>query len=950
MNAALAVLRRAFVIDALLRFFLLFIEVVTIELRKLRCFIYILPPRFANGIYVNTFRAQHEHVVLIRSLIASTVANFAVLPIALGGGQFPRLGQMLVWKSWCRLHTVSLKSVVVSAGGNLAPRSRTGNLRILLALGLVLGSGFLMEARAQVTSYAARTEFLLSPPGVDPGGLAGFINPATVAFLPSPEASVTFATAGKAQAVHSDYGWFASLPHLGGGVLHRQRPGLTDQTEARLSLGLGGDDLALGIGRGWSAGRGQQPPGVWIVGVVYRPSTQLSFASTWTRAVSGSGREIAGDIGYRPWGNDRLTLFGEGSRADQRAGDQRYWSVGADLQAAQGLHVSGRVLEGRSISIGLRLELGRMGVRSQAREVSRNSGTRRQLAMRLGPHRGDAIEDYRESVYVDLPLKGRIQHRSYRLLDDGNSHLGLLEELERIRLDPRVMGVAIDLSGLRIDPALSWELRQELLAVRASGRTVIVYIDRAGLRKYHLASAADRIVLDPYGLVGVEGLVAGRMYLSEALEYLGIGTQQWRTGEFKSAFEEFTRQEMSPADRQQLLALLDDAYASMRTEIASSRNLSEDTFDFLVEGAGVLTAEEALTEGLVDTLARWSAVDGMMRSAGAHDAIDRWQVAQPVDPAWGHRPTIAIAYALGVCDLDSGIRARVLSQQLQMLATDESVDAVVLRVDSPGGDVLASDWVSEAVAEVGLHKPVVISQGRLAASGGYWISMEGDVIVTSPHTVTGSIGVIGGWLYDDGLKEKLRIHTDHVQVGAHADLGFGAPLPLLGVTLPDRPLDQEEATRVEAAIYSMYERFIARVADARQQSIAHVDSVAQGRVWSGTAAVRHGLADTLGTLTTAIDIARQRAGLDPTRQLRLIELPDRSWLAPRGSGIPFGLLSTWMVSRWMAPDVTPSATGLPSRSWIEFHTRHNGEVMPLMPEMFIDASQGLHLTGESDSD
>jgi protease-4 len=830
---------------------------------------------------------------------------------------------------------------MISVFNKLARYGPPGN-RALLVIGVLCVHGGAFESAAQFTSYAARTEFLLTPPGVHPGGLSGFVNPATLALLPAPEASATFASAGDRRAVRSDWGWFAALPHIGAGVLHRRGPGLANLSEARLVVGLGGDDLAVGIGRGWSSARGQTPPGLWIAGVVYRPSPQLSLASTLTQATGGKGREVAADVGYRPWADERLTLFGEGARSSDAAGDERFWSFGADLLAMEGVHVSGRFLDGHSISLGLRLELGKLGLRSQAREVSRNSGTRRLMALRIGPHRGDALTRVRKPVYVDLPLTGPIRHRSYRLLDEGLSHLDLLEDLDRVREDPRIMGIALDLSGLRIDPALSWELRQALLEVRASGRKIIVYIDRAGLRKYHLASVANRIVLDPYGLVGLEGLVAGRMYLANALERLGIGTQQWRTGEFKSAFEEFTRQDMSAADRQQLTALLQDAYADIRQDVAKSRNLSEDTFDFLVDGAGVLTAEEALTEGLVDTLARWPAVDAMLRAEGAHSAIDRWQVARPVDCVWGHTPTIAIAYALGVCDLDTGIRARSLSQQLNHLATDKSVDAVVLRVDSPGGDVLASDWVSEAVAEVAKHKPVIISHGRLAASGGYWISMEGDVIVTSPHTITGSIGVIGGWLYDDGLKERLGVQTDHVQVGAHADLGFGAPLPLLGVTLPDRPLDQEEAAHVEAAIESTYERFIARVADSRELSIAHVDSVAQGRVWSGSAAIEQGLADTLGTLSTAIEIARERAGLNPDRPLRLIELPDRRWVAPRSTVLPFGLLSGWF-----APELAGHRPGS-LRSWVDFRTRHNGEAMPMLPDTFIDDSQGLVQTGVTD--
>ena len=162
-------------------------------------------------------------------------------------------------------------------------------------------------------------------------------------------------------------------------------------------------------------------------------------------------------------------------------------------------------------------------------------------------------------------------------------------------------------------------------------------------------------------------------------------------------------------------------------------------------------------------------------------------------------------YAVGVCAMDSGINARRLSRELRDLAGEEGVGAVVLRVDSPGGDPLASDLVAEAIRQVRAEKPLVVSQGRWATSGGYWISMEADAIASTPETVTGNIGVWSSWLYNQGFRERLGLSVDHVQAGARADLGLGMPLPLLGGALPDRPLDDEEAALFGDAVEGLYD-------------------------------------------------------------------------------------------------------------------------------------------------
>jgi protease-4 len=242
----------------------------------------------------------------------------------------------------------------------------------------------------------------------------------------------------------------------------------------------------------------------------------------------------------------------------------------------------------------------------------------------------------------------------------------------------------------------------------------------------------------------------------------------------------------------------------------------------------------------------------------------------------------------------------------------------VLRVDSPGGDGTASDYIAEAIKKAKKNKPVIVSQGYVAGSGGYWLSMYADTIVAAPGTVTGSIGVIGGWLYNRELKEKLGMSTDHVKAGAHADLGFGFTLPLLGLGLPDRNLTADEQAAVERAIRTFYRGFVGKVAAGRRTTPEKIESVAQGRFYSGTDGKEAGLIDVLGGLHTAVAIAKTRAGIGPEETITLLEMPrpgllDISGFMPRLFGLGHRL----------AED--------PVLRHLRFRLEHNGQPLPLMP-------------------
>jgi protease-4 len=402
--------------------------------------------------------------------------------------------------------------------------------------------------------------------------------------------------------------------------------------------------------------------------------------------------------------------------------------------------------------------------------------------------------------------------------------------------------------------------------------------------------------MDPEGMLLLPGYILGRTYLSGTLEKIGIGFDEWRFLKYKSAAEAFSRDSMSDADREQRQALVDGYYQTMSAEVCESRGVSGAEFDRWIDEETVILPGSAKDAGIVDAIARWDDIqdviedlEGSPKSLIGRDFLaDRYYRSK----RWGEPPRIAIVYAIGACSMDSGIRARQLEKILLRLSGSPSVKAVVLRVNSPGGSALASDLVAEAMKKCAKNKPVIVSQGDVAASGGYWISMYGDQILAQPTTVTGSIGVIGGWMWNDGLAEKMGLSADWVYRGKHADLFFGPGIPFSGVGIPHRPMTGEERERLFGRLKTLYEGFVDKVAEGRGMTRESVEALAQGRVWTGVAGEQNGLVDAVGGLYDAIELAREKAGIDPDEEVALLDLSIKG-LFDFGafSPSPVGLLS-----------------------------------------------------------
>ena len=455
----------------------------------------------------------------------------------------------------------------------------------------------------------------------------------------------------------------------------------------------------------------------------------------------------------------------------------------------------------------------------------------------------------------------------------------LVEAVDLARDDPRVAGLVGHFGGEAFGMATAQELAAAVGRFRESGKFTIAYADTMGEAgpsniAYYLASSFEEIWILPLGTVGLTGLRAEMPFAREALNEFGIDPQFTRRGDYKSFPEMFTERDFTPANREMTESLIGDLFDQMIAGIAERRGLAGDEVRGLVDRAP-FTASEALESGLVDRLAnRRDFHDEIETRAGEEsgtmNAADYLAVAQP-DEA-DERTTIALVYATGAVSLgrdgESGLVGRVMGADTMASAINEAIDdpeisAIVLRINSPGGSPVASEIIGGAVDRAAQEgKPLIVSMGEVAASGGYWIAAGAQQIVAQPATITGSIGVLSGKFDTSALWDDLGVNWGSVQRGRNADMWSGTS-----------GFSQIGAERLNAMVDEIYARFLDRVAAGRGMDREAVDAVAQGRVWTGTQARTRGLVDRLGGLDVAIEIARDAAGADPDSGIDLVILP-----------------------------------------------------------------------------
>ncbi|NIM19172.1 MAG: signal peptide peptidase SppA [Candidatus Latescibacteria bacterium] len=781
-------------------------------------------------------------------------------------------------------------------------------LGLLVTVLIICGAGYQNPASADdlIPSYYSHLDFNLTSPGARATSVGAFANPAVYRMLPDGE--IQFYWSDEAATLRSipKWGLFLGAPHLGFGTIHTRfthplTGGPASVTDYRLALALGNKSSSVGLGFGWSGGDEDLAGRSRIIqtGAIRRFGRYASLGLVGAFSTQTDARSGLVDVAVRPLGDLHVTVFADAEFQNGIRFEDSPWSVGAMVEPLPGLQITGRYFEDESYAISVGFSFGRLSASASPR-IDKNGDLDRTLyGIRIGYREPNIYNAYlaKDRSYLHLQLTGSVKHRKYRFFDEETHTLSsILAALDAAREDPRVKGVALNLSGAMISKGKAWEIRDKLKELKKEGKRVVVYVDEVGMTHYHIASVADKIVMDPLGTMILPGYVMGRTFLVNLLEKLGLGVDEWRFFKYKSAFEVLSRDKMSEPEREQRLALIEGYYDEIKKSAMAERGVSAQEFDRWINEEGIFLADKALSEGLVDEIGRWEDVkdvveelEGSKKRYISPSKLERFAIPSTL---WGENSQIALVYGLGVCAMDEGIRARSLGKIFDRVKKDRRVKAVVFRVDSPGGDALASDIVAEALRKCAEKKPVIVSQGDVAGSGGYWISMYGTEILALPTTITGSIGVIGGWVWNDGIGEKLGLTSDHVKVGKHADLGFGIVVPLLGVGIPDRNLTEEERDKAKRLLLDLYDDFLDKVAKGRKMDREQVHEIGQGRVWTGAAGKANGLVDRIGGLDLAVRLAKEAAGIKPDDIVDVVEYPkapliNLSFLKPRRL-LPFG--------------------------------------------------------------
>jgi protease IV len=452
---------------------------------------------------------------------------------------------------------------------------------------------------------------------------------------------------------------------------------------------------------------------------------------------------------------------------------------------------------------------------------------------------------------------------------------GMLEALAHAAGDPRVVGVVVRIRGAPVSLAQALGLRRAFAALRAAGKPVVVYAERLGSEELFLAAGASRIFVPEAGSVAPLGLRTEVYFVRDLLERLGVRAEVVRVGDFKSAGEELVRRGMSDAQRRQLEALLDDLFGVLVEGIAEGRGLTPQRVRELVDTAPH-RPRGAREAGLIDDCLFPDELEGALSAlvgeAGATPLVAdlaTYATIRARDPGlrspFARAARIAYVVAAGVVRSGAGaggVASDAYRALFRRLEKDDAVGAAVLRIESPGGDALASDLLWRSVRQLAAKKPVVASLGRVAASGGYYLASAADSIFAESATLTGSIGVVGGKLDLGGLQERLGIAPEAIERGARA-----------GMLASSRAMSPADRSAYRAELDAVYDLFLDRVAEGRRMTREAVHAVARGRVWSGRRALEEGLVDALGGPLEALGEARRRIGVAPGERVTVDLLP-----------------------------------------------------------------------------
>jgi len=474
-------------------------------------------------------------------------------------------------------------------------------------------------------------------------------------------------------------------------------------------------------------------------------------------------------------------------------------------------------------------------------------------------------------ITLNTPIKDRTSENPFENFDfntfENSSNLGLdkiLESIEKAKSDDRIEGIYLDLTFVNTGMASIEEIRNALVDFKKSEKWIISYSEVYTQGTYYLASVADKIYVNPAGIVELKGLATQLMFFKNMLEKLEVDVQIIRHGKFKSAVEPFMLEKMSDSNREQLEKILSTAWGSMINDIAASRDIKTATINELADGLKIQDAKDALKYNFVDGLMYKDELLAELRNKLDLEenaditsiSLGKYANAKSKGKTVKSKNKIAVIYASGSIVSGKGSKdqmgSETISKAIREARLDENVKAIVLRVNSGGGSALASDVMWRETTLAKKAKPFIVSMGDVAASGGYYIACAADKIVASEKTITGSIGVFGVIPNMEGFfNNKLGITFDGAKTNDHADM-----MSLF------KPLTGEEKDIIQIGVEKIYDDFITKVAAGRGMTKSEIDAIGQGRVWVGNDALEIGLVDEIGGLNRAIDIAQEMAKLE----------------------------------------------------------------------------------------
>ncbi len=498
---------------------------------------------------------------------------------------------------------------------------------------------------------------------------------------------------------------------------------------------------------------------------------------------------------------------------------------------------------------------------------------------------GDKTVEIKDNSILEITLANSIPDRTstnpFDNLDfmsmKSTPSLGLNNILKSIRhaaSDPKIKGIYLNITDIQsyfLPFATAEEIRNALVDFKKSGKFIYSYTNLGYSQTgYYLATAADSVLVNPETPLMLMGLGSNVIFYKDLLEKIGVKAEIIKVGKYKSAVEPFTRTEVSEANREQISAYMHSLWGTMLKSISESRHISVDSLNWLADNLNYRTPLEEMAFGLYDGVCYEDQMLLFLKGKCQIAADKKLPLVSLADynksitgkTLSAGKNKIAVIYASGQIGMSQSPKTigPELAATVRKVRQDKNVKAVVLRVNSPGGSALTSDIIWREVELTTREKPVIVSMGNVAASGGYYISCAADTIVADPMTLTGSIGIYGQFFTGEKLiKDKLGLTSSIIKTNAHSDFGGAYPLPL---PIGNRPLNAYEKQVLQKYIENGYETFLNRVAQGRHMTRDEVHEVAQGRVWTGEQALRVGLVDVLGGLNDAISIAAGKAGLD----------------------------------------------------------------------------------------